>query len=90
MTLPWIIRDGESSRVYLVDDKEGAVGEVVYADFRKPSHARLISASPDMLYALQTLTAAVEHYFKDFEHLHPEISCPLQLAKAALDKATRP
>lgn len=54
----WKIKDGEDHRVYLIDGPDGAVGEVVYADTRKLSDARLIAASPLLLEALQKLLDA--------------------------------
>ena len=53
---PWTIKNGESHRVYLMNDCDGnAVGEVVYADTRNPFDACLIAAAPDLLYALKVL-----------------------------------
>ena len=46
---PWKIRNGINHRVYLIDGDDGAVGEVVYADVRRLSDARLIAASPMLL-----------------------------------------
>ena len=54
----WSIAPGQDRRVYLINDsKNNAVGEIVYADARNPADARLISAAPDLLDALQALMA---------------------------------
>ena len=53
----WTIADGESPRVYLINDGRDAVGEIVYTDTRRPEDARLIAAAPDLLAALK---AAIE------------------------------
>lgn len=53
---PWTIANGHDARVYLIDDARGhAVGELVYADARKPADARLIAAAPALLAALQAV-----------------------------------
>ena len=49
--------------------------------------AALIAAAPDLIAALQSLTDATAHYFRDFTHLHPSITQPLEQARAALLKA---
>ena len=54
----WTIADGESPRVYLINDGRDAVGEIVYTDTRRPEDARLIAAAPDLLAALVDLLAA--------------------------------
>lgn len=48
----WTIAEGESTRVYLINKGRDAVGEIVYADTRRPEDARLIAAAPDLLAAL--------------------------------------
>ena len=51
---PWKIENGESRRVYLINDSKGhAVGEIVYSDTRSRSDAELIAAAPDLLAALE-------------------------------------
>ncbi len=51
---PWKLDEARSSLVYLVNDRSGnAVGEVSFADFRRPADALLVAAAP------QLLTAAV-------------------------------
>lgn len=58
----WTIKDGESSRVYLVDSGRDAIGEIVYAETRNPADARLIAAAPDLLAALmETIETMKEH-----------------------------
>ena len=52
---PWRLDEGQSSRVYLIDGKDGAVGELVFAETRNPADARLIAAAPELLEALQEL-----------------------------------
>ena len=50
MQTTWKIEDGESRRVYLINDQQNhAIGEIVHADTRNPDHARLIAAAPDLL-----------------------------------------
>jgi hypothetical protein len=46
---PWILEQGVSSNVVLIDSKitNGAVGEIV--DCRNSADARLIAAAPDLL-----------------------------------------
>ena len=53
----WTIAKGESTRVYLINKGRDAVGEIVYADTRRPEDARLIAAAPDLLVALRDLLA---------------------------------
>ena len=53
---PWKIEDGESRRVYLINDSKGhAVGEIVYSDTRSRSDAELIAAAPDLLRLIEEL-----------------------------------
>lgn len=59
---PWKIESGVSNRVYLInDEKNKAIGEVVYCDTRKPQDAALIAAAPEMLEALEAVMAAMPH-----------------------------
>ena len=64
---PWKIEDGESRRVYLINDSKGhAVGEIVYSDTRNRSEAELIAAAPDLLQLIEELlTLHLAH------HNHP-------------------
>lgn len=71
---PWRIGDGESSRVYLVNGPDGAIGEVVYADARNPADARLIAAAPDLLAALEECVSTLRPYYRN-------------IARAAIAKA---
>ena len=66
---PWTIANGHDARVYLIDDARGhAVGELVYADARKPADARLIAAAPDLLAALEELIAEWDATHADEDH----------------------
>ncbi len=58
----WTIADGESPRVYLINDGRDAVGEIVYTDTRRPEDARLIAAAPDLLAALKDCRAWIAQY----------------------------
>ena len=55
---PWKLAPGESSRVYLIDGPDGAVGEFV--DCRKQADARLIAAAPELANALAALLNNIE------------------------------
>jgi hypothetical protein len=61
---PWKIEDGESRRVYLINDSKGhAVGEIVYSDTRTRSDAELIAAAPDLLQLVEELlTQHIAHH----------------------------
>lgn len=54
----WTIAEGESTRVYLINRGRDAVGEIVYAETRRPADARLIAAAPDLLAALSEMLSA--------------------------------
>jgi hypothetical protein len=55
---PWTIDDGRSTLVYLINDGRGrAIGELVYADTRRPADALLISAAPELLEAARAALA---------------------------------
>jgi hypothetical protein len=55
---PWKLDDARSSLVYLINnDRGGAVGELVYADFRRPADALLIAAAPELLAAARAALA---------------------------------
>ncbi len=58
----WTIADGESPRVYLINDGRDAVGEIVFAETRHPEDARLIAAAPDLLAALKDCRAWIAQY----------------------------
>jgi hypothetical protein len=61
---PWKIEDGESRRVYLINDSKGhAVGEIFYSDTRTRSDAELIAAAPDLLQLVEELlTQHIAHH----------------------------
>lgn len=76
---PWSLSPGRSTRVDLIDDKNGhAVGEIVWVDARKPADARLIAAAPDMLEALEEIMKTIAGCQTEFYY---------QLARAAIAKA---
>ena len=79
----WTIADGESPRVYLINDGRDAVGEIVYTDTRRPEDARLIAAAPDLLDALECLLSYLEGYDNDY----PEAAPKFDRARAAIAKA---
>ena len=84
---PWKIEDGESRRVYLINDSKGhAIGEIVYSDTRTRSDAQLIAAAPEMFKALDMLAASVYTEGSDF---YPDCSfnAAMQLVFNALKKA---
>lgn len=58
----WTIADGESPRVYLINDGRDAVGEIVFAETRRPEDARLIAAAPELLAALKDCRAWIAQY----------------------------
>jgi hypothetical protein len=58
----WTISDGESPRVYLINDGRDAVGEIVFAETRRPEDARLIAAAPELLAALKDCRAWIAKY----------------------------
>lgn len=78
---PWLIDPISDDRVILLDNCDGAVGEVVYADTRNPADARLIAAAPDLLAALQTLLD--DPYLSD-----PINNERMAAARAAIARAT--
>ena len=55
---------------------------------QQEANARLIAAAPELLVALQVLLNANEHYFRDFKHLHLDITNPIDAAREAIAKAT--
>lgn len=66
---PWAIASGHDARVHSIDDARGhAIGELVYADARKPADARLIAAAPDLLAALEELIAEWDAEHADEDH----------------------
>lgn len=76
---PWQLDDARSSLVYLVNDQAGrAVGEVVFADFRRPADALLVAAAPQLLAALELILADLN------TELDPEARL---IAQAAVDAA---
>lgn len=83
--VPWKLDGGHSSRVYLIDGKDGAVGELVFADTRNPADARLIAVAPELLKALQVM-------LRDYAAVHDigdvEMQPAIYQARAAIAKAT--
>ena len=79
----WTIAEGESTRVYLINKGRDAVGEIVYADTRRPEDARLIAAAPDLLAALDDLLS----YLEGYDHDYPEAAPKFDRARAAIAKA---
>ena len=78
----WTIADGESPRVYLINDGRDAVGEIIYTETRRPEDARLIAAAPDLLKALIDLLDEADIAEVD-EYTAPKIDA----ARAAIAKA---
>jgi len=85
----WTIKDGESSRVYLIDSGRDAIGEIVYADTRNPADAQLIAAAPDLLAALTDLYLVAKEQL-DQSATHDGLNNCEWLAKAhaAIHRAT--
>lgn len=79
---PWKIENGESRRVYLINDSKGhAVGEIVYSDTRSRSDAELIAAAPDLLQLVEELlTLHITHHN---ELIHTKARKLLNQLKAA-------
>jgi hypothetical protein len=78
---PWVLDQGVSSKVMLIDSKatNGAVGEIV--DCRNPADARLIAAAPDLLEALK--------YVLEDDGLIPRATAKTRaVVHAAIAKAT--
>lgn len=75
----WTIADGESPRVYLINDGRDAVGEIVYTDTRRPEDARLIAAAPDLLAALVDLLAACP---ETYDNRHERAAAEDAIARA--------
>ena len=85
---PWKIEDGESRRVYLINDSKGhAVGEIVYSDTRNRSDAQLISAAPDLLDALFIALPFVEDHEKSEAYKPEAVKDALKIIRTALEKA---
>jgi hypothetical protein len=56
---PWTIESGVSNRVYLLNNAKGhAIGEIIFAETRRPADARLIAAAPELLNILQTIASS--------------------------------
>ena len=88
---PWTIADGHDRRVHLIDDSRGhAVGEIVYADTRKPADARLIAAAPDLLAALEELIAEWDATHADEDHRtgYTLDTGGIRMAREAIARAT--
>ena len=75
----WTIADGESPRVYLINNGRDAVGEIVYTDTRRPEDARLIAAAPDLLAALVDLLAACP---ETYDNRHERAAAEDAIARA--------
>jgi hypothetical protein len=79
---PWVLNDGRSTRVDLIDTRRGhAVGEIVWVDVRNPADARLIAAAPLMFEALRELCN--DKYLSD-----PINTDRMKNARAAIAAAT--
>ena len=75
----WTIAEGESTRVYLINKGRDAVGEIVYAETRRPEDARLIAAAPDLLTALRDLLAACP---ETYDNRHERAAAQDAIARA--------
>ena len=88
---PWTTKvSPHDNRVVLIDSKtHGAIGELVYADTRKAADAHLIAAAPDLLKALQIITADVcDRFDMDSDTTNPGMKWAVSEARAAIAKAT--
>lgn len=83
---PWTIEPGESSRVYLVNNAAGAVGEVVYADFRNPADAALVKEAPNLLETLRSTLPILDAYRRSSGG---DGDIAAANARAVIDRATR-
>lgn len=86
---PWLIENGFSPRVYLVNSKHGAVGEIIFSDTRKWADARLIAAAPDLLEALDQINMAACYASEEATETREAVLLHIgALARAAIAKAT--
>jgi hypothetical protein len=83
----WTIADGESPRVYLINDGRDAVGEIVFAETRRPKDARLIAAAPDLLAALYLALPFVEDHEESEIYKPGAVADAIRKIRAAIDKA---
>jgi hypothetical protein len=85
--MKWTIKPGESSRVYLIDQGREAIGEIVYADTRRPEDARLIAAAPDLLAALYLALPFVEDHEGSEIYKPGTVSQAVKTIRAAIARA---
>lgn len=82
---PWLLSDARSTKVNLINTAKGhAIGEIVWVDARNPADAKLISAAPELLEALNLLIGTVEQHCMSDD---PDVKKELEQARAAINKA---
>lgn len=84
---PWTIEPAQDRRVYLINHRRAAVGEIVYTDTRNPADASLIAAAPDLLDALYVALPFVEDCEADPVYRAGAVAKALKQIRAAIDKA---